>query len=415
MPAPRAPAQPPAADRSPTPAPAPRAGPAAAGAPRVPFRQFILKVNGRCNLNCRYCYLYAGPDSGWRHRPAGASDAVRARTAHRIAEHASAHGLREISLVLHGGEPLLAGADALAATVGQVRAAVPANCAVHAVVQTNGTLLTEAGLRVLRAAGIRVGVSLDGGLERHNRERVDHAGRPSWTAATRGLRLLAGHPDAYAGVLCVVDVAGDPAEVYASLLAFDPPMLDFLLPHGNWSAPPPGLTAAGLGRAPSSAARAAPYGQWLGAVFDQWWRADRRRVRVRLFEECLALLFGLPAATESLGLQPFAAAVVETDGAIEQSDALKSAYEGAAATGLDVFRHSFDDALAHPGVAARQAGTAALAADCLRCPVVRVCGGGHYAHRYDTDTGFRNPSVYCADLRHLVERIAGRVTEAAGA
>ncbi|MGW2948295.1 hypothetical protein ACWDAF_42650, partial [Streptomyces sp. NPDC001226] len=25
---------------------------------RVPFRQFIVKVNGRCNLACRYCYLY---------------------------------------------------------------------------------------------------------------------------------------------------------------------------------------------------------------------------------------------------------------------------------------------------------------------------------------------------------------------
>ncbi|MFE6779444.1 FxsB family cyclophane-forming radical SAM/SPASM peptide maturase [Streptomyces sp. NPDC057702] len=384
--------------------------------PRVPFRQFILKVNGRCNLNCRYCYLYAGPDSGWRQRPAGASEVVRARAARRIGEHVRAHGLREISLVLHGGEPLLAGVGELVATVRQVRAETPATCAVHAVIQTNGTLLTDAALTALTAADVRVGVSLDGGLERHNRARVDHAGRPSWAAATRGLRLLAArHPRAYAGVLCVVDVAADPAEVYESLLAFDPPMVDFLLPHGNWSAPPPGLPATPPAGQPEPTPRPAPYGRWLGAVFDRWWAADRRRVRVRLFEECLALLLGLPAATESLGLQPFTAAVVETDGAIEQSDALKSAYEGAAATGLDVFRHSFDDALAHPGVAARQAGADALAAACRRCPVVRVCGGGHYAHRYRAGAGFGHPSVYCADLRHLVEHVAGRLTEAASA
>ncbi|WP_184573583.1 FxsB family cyclophane-forming radical SAM/SPASM peptide maturase [Streptomyces zagrosensis] len=382
----------------------------------VPFQQFILKVNGRCNLNCRYCYLYSGPDTGWRRRAAVTSERVRARTAYRIAEHAAEHGLREISLVLHGGEPLLAGAAEVAAIVERVRAAVPANCTVRAVIQTNGTLLTDAGLHTLAASGIRVGVSLDGGLQRHNRARVDHAGRPSWTAATRGLRLLAErHPDAYAGVLCVVDATLDPAEVYGSLLGFSPPMLDFLLPHGNWSAPPPGLPGVDAHGEPAPREQPVPYGNWLCAVFDQWWLADRRRVRVRLFQECLALLLGLPAATESVGLQPFTAAVVETDGTIEQSDALKSAYEGAAATGLDVFRHSFDDALAHPGIAARQAGADALAPSCLRCPVVRVCGGGHYAHRYHHGAGFRHPSVYCADLRHLIEHIAGRLAEAAGA
>lgn len=35
----------------------------------VPFRQFVLKVNGRCNLACSYCYVYEGADSSWRDRP----------------------------------------------------------------------------------------------------------------------------------------------------------------------------------------------------------------------------------------------------------------------------------------------------------------------------------------------------------
>ncbi|MDJ0342503.1 FxsB family cyclophane-forming radical SAM/SPASM peptide maturase [Streptomyces sp. H10-C2] len=375
----------------------------------VPFRQFILKMNGRCNLACRYCYLYEGPDSGWRRRPATPAAPVLEATARRIAEHAATHRLTDIAVVLHGGEPLLAGAAALGAVVDRVRTAVPAGCAVHATVQTNGTLLDDERLRTLAAHRIRVGVSLDGGLPAHNRSRVDHAGRPSWTAAARGLRLLAEerHRSSYAGVLCVVDLASDPAEVYASLLGFAPPAVDFLLPHGNWSAPPPGL--------PAPAERPAPYGDWLCTVFDRWWRSDRRQVRVRIFEECVALLLGAPAATESLGLQPFDAVVVETDGSIEQVDSLKSAYEGAAFTGLDVFRHAFDEALAHPGVAARQGGLAALAAQCRRCPLVQVCGGGHYAHRYRDGEGFRHPSVYCADLQRLIRHVAARLAEAAAA
>ncbi|MFI5824833.1 FxsB family cyclophane-forming radical SAM/SPASM peptide maturase [Streptomyces rishiriensis] len=361
------------------------------------FRQFIVKVHGRCNLACTYCYLYAGPDRTWRSRPAAAAPEVLDRTATRIAEHARTHALPALSLVLHGGEPLLAGAGTLARFTALVRDRVPADCAVDAVVQTNATLLTPRRLAVLADAGLRIGVSLDGGLAAHNARRVDHAGRPSWPAASRGALLVAERaPQAYAGVLTVVDVTLDPVETYESLLTLRPPALNLLLPHGNWSAPPPHWAGA-------------RHGEWLCAVFDRWWTAGRRETRIRLFEECVALLLGLPAATEALGLAPFDAVVVETDGSVEQVDSLKSAYDGAARTGLDVFRHAFDEALRHPAVAARQAGAAALADQCRSCPLLRVCGGGHYAHRYRAGHGFRNPSVYCADLQRLIRHIAARL------
>ncbi|WP_282438249.1 FxsB family cyclophane-forming radical SAM/SPASM peptide maturase [Streptomyces sp. Root1310] len=372
-------------------------GGAATGEAPYPFRQFIIKMHGRCNLACTYCYLYEGPDSTWRARPPAASAEVLDVVATRIAEHAATHRLTAVSLVLHGGEPLLAGARTLARFTALVRDRLPADCELHAVVQTNATLLTPEGLTTLAQEGIRVGVSLDGGLAEHNARRVDHAGRPAWPAAARGARLLAERfPQSYAGVLTVVDPALDPVETYESLLALRPPALDLLLPHGNWSAPPP--RPAGLA-----------HGEWLCRVFDRWWEAGRRETRVRLFEECVALLLGLPTATESLGLAPFDAVVVETDGSLEQVDSLKSAYDGAARTGLDVFRHGFDDALRHPAVAARQAGTAALAEQCLACPLLTVCGGGHYAHRYRAGHGFRNPSVYCSDLQRFIRHAAGRL------
>ncbi|WP_306332109.1 FxsB family cyclophane-forming radical SAM/SPASM peptide maturase [Streptomyces sp. KL109B] len=377
--------------------------------PPFPFRQFIVKVHGRCNLACTYCYLYEGPDHTWRTRPAAASAEVLDRTATRIAEHARAHGLSALSLVLHGGEPLLAGAAALGAFADLVRERVPAGCTVRATVQTNATLLTEDRLATLARHDVSVGISLDGGTPAGNARRVDHAGRPSWPAAARGARLTAERfPDSYAGVLTVVDPEQDPVETYDSLLALGSPALDLLLPHGNWSNPPPHWDPTGT-----------VYGQWLCDVFDRWWEAGRRATRVRLFEECIALLAGLPAATESLGLAPFDAVVVETDGSIEQADSLKSAYEGAAATGLDVFRHTFDEALGHPGVIARQTAVKALSGQCGVCPLLTVCGGGQYAHRYRADSGFENPSVYCADLqrfiRHVAARIAGQAAAAAPA
>lgn len=92
-------------------------------------------------------------------------------------------------------------------------------------------------------------------------------------------------------------------------------------------------------------------------------------------------------------------------------DSLKSAYEGAAATGLDVFGHDFDEALGHPGVVARQSAAAALAGQCRACPLLTVCGGGHYAHRYRAGDGFANPSVYCADLQRFIRHVARELAE----
>ncbi|MFG3118562.1 FxsB family cyclophane-forming radical SAM/SPASM peptide maturase [Streptomyces sp. NPDC048197] len=376
----------------------------------VPFRQFVLKVHSRCNLACTYCYIYAGPDRSWRERPRTVPAATVRQTALRIAEHARTHRLREIRVDLHGGEPLLTGPGPLLDQAAAVRAALPAGCTAHFGVQTNGTRITPDTVDALAGAGFRIGLSLDGGTPGLNRRRLDHAGRPSWPALSRAVALLRGRPDVFAGILCTIDATADPAEVYGSLRALDAPMLDFLLPHANWSSPPPAALPAGAPRpAPPGPAGRSPYGDWLCTVFDLWWDGGPGP-RVRVFTEILGLLLGRPSTSESVGLSPVVALVVDTDGAIEQVDSLKSAYEGAAATGLDVFRHSFDQALAHPGMAARRSGRAGLAAQCRSCALVEVCGGGNYAHRYRADTGgFTNPSVYCADLERLIRHIAARL------
>ncbi|MGX1850525.1 FxsB family radical SAM/SPASM domain protein [Streptomyces sp. NBC_01456] len=373
----------------------------------VPFRQFVLKVHSRCNLACTYCYIYAGPDRSWRTRPPAVPAATVRQTARRIAEHARTHRLRAVRIDLHGGEPLLTGPGPLLEQAAAIRAALPAGCAADFGVQTNGTLLTPEILDTLGAAGFRLGLSLDGGTPALNHRRVDHAGRPSWPAVSRAARLLHDRPGVYAGILCTIDITADPAEVYGSLRALDPPMLDFLLPHANWSSPPPAATGSGAGPTGRT-----PYGDWLCAVFDLWWDGGPAP-RVRVFTEILGLLLGRPGSSEAVGLSPVVAVIVDTDGAIEQVDSLKSAYEGAAATGLDVFHHTFDQALAHPGMAARRTGRDGLGAQCRTCALVEVCGGGNYAHRYRADgSGFTNPSVYCPDLERLIRHIAARLKTA---
>jgi uncharacterized protein len=119
----------------------------------------------------------------------------------------------------------------------------------------------------------------------------------------------------------------------------------------------------------------------------------------------MKLLLGRASTTELLGLSPIGAIVIETDGSVEQSDILKSAFQGASATGLHVSRDSFDAALSLPSFITQQIGYHALGDTCRNCEIHRVCGGGLYAHRYHADSGFANPSVYCQDLFRIISHI----------
>ena len=372
----------------------------AAGWHPTPFRQFLLKIHSRCNLACDYCYVYTMADQTWRNRPRVISPALISVTAERIAEHARAHSLDSVRIIFHGGEPLLSGVDFLEDALRKIRAAVDARVHVEGSIQTNGTLLNEAALNVLSSLDIRVGVSLDGDMAVNDKRRRYRSGRGSYTEVVRALKLLAEHPRIYSGLLSVVDLEADPVETFEALLEFAPPAMDFLLPHHNWMYPPP--RPSGI---------SAPYAQWLIEIFDRWYGASSQETHVRLFEEIIHLLLGGVSESEAVGLTPSSVVVIETDGSIEQSDALKAAYEGASATGLHIVRDSFDAALRVPHFAARQLGLAALGDDCQVCPIKMACGAGLYAHRYRRGSGFRNRSVYCPDLYALITHIRARITD----
>ncbi|WSG03278.1 FxsB family radical SAM/SPASM domain protein [Micromonospora sp. NBC_01740] len=358
----------------------------------APLTQYVLKLVSRCDLACDHCYVYEHPDQSWRRQPRVMASATVAAAAERIAEHAAAHRLDAVRVVLHGGEPLLAGAARLDSTAGTLRRVIGPVARLDLRMQSNGVLLTPATCDVLVTHDVKVGISLDGDRAANDRHRRHANGSSSHRQVLRALSLLRSpaYRSSYAGILCTVDLANDPIRVYEALLAEEPPHVDFLLPHANWDNPPARPDGP-----------ATPYADWLLAVHRRW-LADGRPVPIRLLESLLSTASGHGSRSEAVGLGPADLVVVETDGTFEQVDSLKSAFDGAAATGLDVFRHRVDDAAAHPAIAVRQTGLDGLCATCRACPVVGHCGGGLYAHRYRAGDGFDNPSVYCPDLLELV-------------
>lgn len=264
--------------------------------------------------------------------------------------------------------------------------------------QTNGTLLSESMLKVLDRMNVRIGVSLDGSAMQHNKHRLNFAGRGSFDATKAGIERLSSpeYRHLFSGLLCVVDLANDPIEVYDALAGFQPPTIDFLLPYGNHDAPPAGK---------STDSQDAPYADWLIPIFEKWC-LDPSATKVRLFSSVLRLSLGDRSLTEAIGTLAGGEVVIRADGSYELPDGLKMTYDGAAKTNLTVFDTELNE-VAKMMRSKGFLGKKILASECRQCPfnVGDICGGGYIATRYSKKRGLDNPSIYCHDLADLIHRI----------
>ncbi|MGH3264881.1 MAG: radical SAM protein, partial [Trebonia sp.] len=244
----------------------------------LPFRQFVLKVHSRCDLACDHCYVYEHADQSWRGKPTVISAETVARTADRIAEHVGDHHLSGVRVILHGGEPLLAGAARLAAIIRGLRRAIDPVCRLDLRIHTNGVRLDAELCELFLAERVRVGISLDGDRAANDLHRRYANGRSSYDQVVRAITLLRRERfhAIYAGLLATIDVRSDPVAVYRALAALEPPNLDFLLPHATWDNPPPRIGEPPVGEprvGEHTASRpragqpvATSYADWLIAV-----------------------------------------------------------------------------------------------------------------------------------------------------
>lgn len=121
-----------------------------------------------CNFRCTYCYNSAGsfsrrmPREIWRRILEKAFREIRAP---------------HLTFDFMGGEPLLAFEEVVEAARYARELAERHGKGVSFAMQTNGSLLTEERVKVLKELGVGVGVSLDGPEEIHDFYRVGAGGR----------------------------------------------------------------------------------------------------------------------------------------------------------------------------------------------------------------------------------------------
>jgi len=357
---------------------------------RRPIHTFLIKVASLCNLNCSYCYVYQSPDDSWKLKPKLLDEKTAFRIAARVQEHVEAHGLHDVTIVFHGGEPLLLGLSSLRGLVDIFSAQV--SCNIHWGMQTNGTLLDDELIQFFLEQGFRIGLSLDGSREQNDRHRFYHNGESAYDDTVRAIRHLTSYKNwknVFGGVLVVIDVENKPADILATLVDLKIKSANIILPDGHHGALPPKWLSGGRA-----------YGPWLCEFFDLWYR-DYPEIELPYFEHMIAMMLGGISTAEEIGAESVDLIVVDTNGDIEAVDTLKIVGRAATSLSMNVAFNSFDEALAEPAIYSRMSGFASLCETCRCCEYLKNCGGGYLPHRYSTTNGFLNPSIYCADLKQL--------------
>jgi len=332
---------------------------------------FLVKIASRCNLDCDYCYVYHHADQSWRNMPRLLSDVHRDSFCQRLSEHVRAEGLGQVAVILHGGEPLLAGHLAIVRFADEVRSAVGPGVEVDIGIQTNGLLLSDEVLDALEEARIGVSLSMDGPREAHDLHRTTRRGRSSYDKVQAALERLRRRPAVFAGVIAVIDASVPADRLLRFFDAHGVTRLDFLLPDSHHERPPPGRDVD-----PQL------YERWLTDAFDTW-LDQYPHIAVRTFEALLDGVAGLPSATDAFGYGDVSLVTLETDGTWHDLDVLKVAGEGSTrlmgtVTDTSIAMLAGSEALAGHRRLLMKTG---LSKTCQGCQVVDICGGGAVPHR----------------------------------
>ncbi len=158
-----------------------------------------LVVNRLCNLRCTYCYTGAKVD-------ARMPEAVMRKAIDFALQHDTQGWLL---LAFFGGEPLLEPELMRQALACARERCLATGRSLHLALTTNGTLLDDANVELLRLHGFRVKVSLDGGRAAQDANRRFAGGQSSYEAAAAGLQRLL-----KAGVATTVGAVLDPANAH---------------------------------------------------------------------------------------------------------------------------------------------------------------------------------------------------------
>jgi uncharacterized protein len=186
-------------------APRPRFDPSAFS-PALATQLLVLQPTPFCNIGCDYCYL--------PHRDSKARMSLV--TVRHAAQRLRDDGLcgPALTVVWHAGEPLTVPPIFYEQAFSAIEEIVGPGTAICHSIQTNATLIDDAWCAFFKRPGVRVGVSVDGPADLHDRHRRTRGGKGTHEMVLRGMRLLRAHGIRFHAIAVVTDATLRSADAF---------------------------------------------------------------------------------------------------------------------------------------------------------------------------------------------------------
>jgi uncharacterized protein len=358
----------------------------------------VFKISERCNLKCDYCYFFFGGDETWKSHPPLVKQHVIEYLGAFSARAARDHELQLITLIFHGGEPLMMPRPRFAKMCETLRSHEN-GFRFDFGLQTNGVLVDAEWIDLFERYQISVGVSLDGPKEVNDLHRLDFKDRSSYDRTVAGLRLM---QDAAArgrmpepGLLSVINPMADGGSVYRHF-AHDlgVTQMNFLTPDYTWDSNVEENVVHGVER-------------FLLTSLHAWLADKNPTIRIRLYSELLAAMID----TNAMGLvqryrDDYRNIIsISSNGDLGPEDTLRTLDPRFRSLGLNIATNDLRE-LIHSEVWREQADAATVKPDgCKGCGWWNICKAGRPINRYSKSAGFSNPSLYCSGLKDIYAEI----------
>lgn len=356
----------------------------------------ILKATERCNSNCIYCDVVHK-----EHRGADMSLETLEAVFARIGEHLGRHPDEHMTVIWHGGEPLLLGTAYFEAAASlQQRYCGEYSSRISHAIQTNLTRFGEEFLDVFRHLGIgSVGTS----FEPLPHVRGARNGRDSdrYTREfLRGVQLLEKHGIGWGMIYVVTKMSLEcPLDIFRFLTNMQPRSgvnLNAVLIYDD--------------ERRHIAITPREYADFLGIVFEEWWRHEKRFSGVQPFR---SLAESVRTGNPSLGCVDSGACAythvnIAPDGGTSQCG--RAADWGLLQYG-SIADRSLDDILSDSQRAQLEERTERIhETDCKGCRFWWLCHGGCPLDAHSGYGDFMHKSEWCEARRHFLEHYFEPIT-----